>query len=72
MVHESAGSFFQVSLVITTVHFFKLDKIRKWPKEYNSDIPNVTLAEYVLEKMSEFGDDVACVRSYLQLFHLKS
>ncbi len=31
------------------------------PEEYDDQIPNVTLAEFVLEEMKKFGDDVACV-----------
>ena len=37
-------------------------RILKHPEEYDDCIPNVTLAQFVLDKAKEFGDDVACVR----------
>lgn len=36
-------------------------KILRHPEEYDDVIPNVTLAQYVLDKMREFGGDIACV-----------
>ena len=36
-------------------------RILTYPEEYDNFIPNVTFAEYVLEKMQEFGTDISCV-----------
>ena len=36
-------------------------KILRHPEEYDDTIPNVTLAQYVLDQIREFGDDIACV-----------
>lgn len=36
-------------------------KILRHPDEYDETIPNLTLTEYVVDKMREFGNDIACV-----------
>jgi len=33
-----------------------------FPGEYDNTIPNITLAEYIIGKIEEFGDEEACVR----------
>lgn len=36
-------------------------RILRHPEEYDDKIPNVTLAQFVVDRMREFGDDVSCV-----------
>lgn len=36
-------------------------RILRHPEEYDDQIPNVTLADFVIERMREFGDDISCV-----------
>lgn len=37
-------------------------KILRHPEEYDNQIPNVTFAQYVIDRMQEFGKDTCCVR----------
>lgn len=36
-------------------------RILRHPEEYDEKIPNVTLAQFVVDRMREFGDDVSCI-----------
>jgi hypothetical protein len=43
-------------------------KIQTYPDEYDPEFPDVPIGDYVLDKMREHGDRVACVS--LAIIHL--
>ena len=44
------------------------DKILRYRGEYDPSIPNVSIAQFTLDAMASYADDVACVKSSFKFY----
>ena len=42
-------------------------RILKWDGDYDSTIPDISIAQFILDQAKEFGDEEACVGQFIKL-----